>query len=73
MSTLSVPLTPRLEEMIERMVKNGYAENKAAVVRKALRLLEEEEAIAAIRESEEDVRQGRVFYGDIEEIAKKFR
>ena len=73
MSTLSVPLTPQLEEMINRMIKSGYADNKASVVRKALRSLSEQKAIAAVLEGERDIREGRVFYGDLEKIAKKFR
>ena len=73
MSTLSVPLTPQLEEMINRMVKSGYADNKASVVRKALRNLSEQKAIATVLEGEKDIREGRVFYGDLKKIAKKFR
>ena len=73
MSTLSVPLTPKLENLVNRLVKEGYATNKASVVRKALDRLAEEEAIATIREAEEDIKKGRVFYGDLEVIAKKFR
>ena len=73
MSTLSVPLKPDQEEFVMGMVKSGRAANKVDVVRKALRLLAEEEILATIRESEEDIRKGRVFYGDLEKIAKKFR
>ena len=73
MPTLSVPLTAKLENFVNRLVREGYASNKASVVRKALDLLAEEEAIATILEAEEDIKKGRVFYGDLEEIAKKFR
>ena len=72
MSTLSVPLTPKLEEAINRMVRDGVAETKAAVVRRAVRLLEEEEAINAILESRKDVTAGKVFRGDLRELMKKF-
>lgn len=48
MSTLSVPLTPKLELEIEKMVKNGVASNKAAVVRRAIEKLAEDEAVNAV-------------------------
>lgn len=73
MSTLSVPLTPQLEEMINRLVKSGYANNKATVVRKALQMLDDERAIAEVLQAQKEVKEGKVFYGDLEEIAKKFR
>lgn len=52
MTTLSVPLPPQLEEFISSQIKNGFASNKAEVVRKALKLLEEEEAVLAVLKSD---------------------
>ena len=72
MSTLSVPLTPKLEEAINRMVRDGVAETKAAVVRRAVRLLEEEEAIASIRESRQEIKEGKGIKGDLRKILKQF-
>jgi len=72
MSTLSVPLTPNLEEFINDMIKRGEAETKAEVVRKALRKMEEEEVINSILEAERDARAGKVFRGDIRKLIKKF-
>ena len=48
MTTLSVPVPPHMEEFIEKKIKEGKASNKADVVRRALRLLEEEDAVQAI-------------------------
>lgn len=73
MSTLSVPLTPALEAEVVRLVKIGFAETKAEVVRRAIARLAEEEAINAVLRSEQDVREGKVFYGDLRTIMKKFR
>lgn len=73
MSTLSVPLTPQLEEFINSMVRQGKAENKAQVVRQALRQFEEEEAVNALLQARKDVREGKVFYGDLDELAKKIK
>ena len=73
MSTLSVPLTPRVEKFIESMIDQGYAENKAQVVRTALRKLEEdaenEEVLRAYREIEE----GKGLQGDLRQLLKKFK
>lgn len=72
MTTLSIPLTKNLEEFIEMEVRLGRAENKAAVVRKALRLLAEEEAVRAVLDAEREVGEGKLFSGDIKKLARKF-
>ena len=66
-ATLSVPLTKDLEEFIESQVRLGKLENKAAVVRRALRLLAEQEAVAAVLKADQEpsVR------GDLDRLAKK--
>jgi len=68
MSTISVPLTPELEEKIESLVKNGVGANKADVMRKALYRLSEEEAIKAVLQAEKEP----TLHGDLRELAKKF-
>lgn len=67
MATLSVPLPKDLEEFIESQVRLGKLENKAAVVRRALRLLAEQEATAAVLKADQEpsVR------GDLDKLAKK--
>jgi putative addiction module CopG family antidote len=70
MSTLSVPLTPDLERFIDEQVKMGEVENKAAVVRKALRFLRDEETVARILRSKRQADEGRLFRGDLDELAK---
>lgn len=71
MSTLSVPLTPQLEETVNRFVKSGFAANKADVVRKALKRLEEEEAVEAILKAQQEIKDGKGLRGDIRELVKK--
>ncbi|MEK7531545.1 MAG: type II toxin-antitoxin system ParD family antitoxin [Patescibacteria group bacterium] len=73
MSTLSVPLTPKLEEFIKAQVKSGRAANKADVVRRALVLLSEEEAVATVLQGRKEVREGKILRGDLRELAKKFK
>jgi len=72
MSTLSVPLTPELEEAVNRLVKEGYGANKADVVRKAIKRLSEEEAINAILESQSEARAGKLLDGDLKSLMKRF-
>ncbi len=73
MSTLSVPLPPHLEEFISDQVKRGLASNKADVVRKALKLLREEEAIRVVLESEREISEGKILRGDLRKLAKKIK
>lgn len=71
MATLSIPLTHNLEEFVNALVKQGFAPNKAEVVRKALRLLAEEEAIGAVLKAEQEVHRGRILKGDLRKLAGK--
>lgn len=71
MSLLSVPLTPDLEEMINRLVKNGAAPNKAALVRKAIKLFAEEQAVRDVLEAEKELADGKILRGNLDELAKK--
>lgn len=69
MSTLSVPLTPELELEIEKLVKSGFASNKAAVVRRAIEKLVEDEAVNAVLRAEAEV----TLRGDIRNLMKKIK
>jgi len=71
MSTLSVPLPAKLEKIVESFVKNGFAPNKVEVVRKALLRLSEEEAIKDVLEAEQEVKDGKIFKGDLDILSKK--
>jgi len=71
MSTLSVPLSHGQEQFIEQFVNEHKAPNKAEVVRRALRLFEEEEAIADVLRAEQEVLEGKILRGDLKELANK--
>ena len=73
MSILSVPLPPHLDEFISEQVRSGLASNKAEVVRKALKLLQEEEAVYAVLKSEQEVREGKVLRGNLKLLAKRIK
>ncbi len=69
MTTLSVPLSPEQQKFIESYVKSGQADNKAQVVRRALKLLEEEEAVQAVLKAQKEP----VLRGDLRELMKKIK
>lgn len=71
MTTLSVPLPPNLEEFINRQVKEGKAASKADVVRKAINLLSEENAIQDVLLAQKEYREGKGLKGDLRELLKK--
>ena len=73
MSILSVPLPPHLDEFISEQVRSGLASNKAEVVRKALKLLQEEEAVCAVLKSEQEVREGKVLRGSLKLLAGRIK
>lgn len=72
MSTLSVPLQPEQEQFISRFVKEHKATNKAEVVRRALRLLEEDDAIADILLAQKEAKDGKILDGNPRKLLKKF-
>lgn len=71
MSTLSIPLSPEQEKFVKSLVKRNIVTNKAEAVRRALRLLEEEEAVADVLRAQQEVREGKVLKGDIRKLLKK--
>ena len=71
MSTLSVPLTRDMEDIVNSFVKRGYASNKAEVMRKALVFLAEEEAIQDVLKAEKELLEGKILRGDIRKIMAK--
>lgn len=71
MSTLSVPLTPKLENIIDQMVRDGVAENKAALVRFAIEKFAEDQVIKDILEAQQEFADKKFLKGDIRTLAKK--
>ncbi|MEK7173806.1 MAG: hypothetical protein AAB710_01850 [Patescibacteria group bacterium] len=70
MTTLSVPVSPKLEELVNSLVKSGYGANKSDVVRKALELLAEEEAIRGVREAQQEICDGKAIKGNLKTLIK---
>ena len=68
MTTLSVPLPAHLEMMVNDLAKKRGS-NKAEVVRHALTLLAEEEAVAAVLKAEQEP----TLRGNLKDLAKKIK
>ncbi len=71
MSTLSVPLTPAIEQVISQFVRAGVASSKAGVVRKAIIQFIEDQAVRDVIEAEQEARDGKILYGDLDALAAK--
>jgi len=57
---LNINLTPRLEELVRQKVSSGRYNSASEVVREALRLMEEQDELRALklRQLRRDIRQG---------------
>ena len=71
MTTITVPITPDLEEFIKEEVARGASDSKAHLVRFALSRLREERALARLHEAEDDIKHGRTYRGNLRAILKK--
>lgn len=72
MTTITVPITKDLEDFIESELRAGTGESKAHLVRYALVRLREERALARLQEAEMDIKENRVYRGDLKKLLKKF-
>ena len=68
MTTLSVPLPAHLEELVKKLAKQRGS-NKAEVVRHALELLAEEEAVMAVLKAEQEP----ILRGNLKDLVKKIK
>jgi Arc/MetJ-type ribon-helix-helix transcriptional regulator len=73
MTTITVPINKELENFIEEELAQGRGESKAHLVRHALSRLSEERALLRIQEAENDIKEGRVYKGDLKKLIKKFK
>ena len=69
MATISVPLSKEHEERLDTLVKQGVGASRADVMRKALALLAEEEAIASVLQAQREP----LLKGELRVLARKIR
>ena len=70
MTTITVPINKEIEDFINEELSAGTAESKAHLVRVALMRLREERALARLEEAERDIREGRVYKGNLSKILR---
>ncbi len=67
MTTISVPLSPKVEKELNELVEITGA-NRVAVIRAAIERYREEEAINAILQSEREIAEGKILRGDLRKL-----
>jgi len=67
MTTVSVPLSAELMEMIDNLISQGIASNKAELIRMAIKQYAEDQAVQAVLTA----RKEPSLEGDLNELAKK--
>lgn len=70
MTTITVPINKEIEDFINEELNAGSAESKAHLVRVALMRLREERALARLEEAERDIREGRIYKGNLSKIIR---
>lgn len=73
MATLSVPLPAHLEHFIQHMVKQGFASNKAEVVRQALAHYAEQQLVEGVLRARQEFKEGKEVRGDVRKILQRMR
>ena len=68
MRTISVPLSKDHEDRLDTLVKQGVGSSRAAVMRKALDKLAEDEAVEAVLRAEREVSEGKILKGDLRKL-----
>ncbi|MFZ2500814.1 MAG: hypothetical protein WAW90_02380 [Minisyncoccia bacterium] len=72
MTTITIPIGKELQDFVESEVRAGTSDSKAHLVRYALGRLREERALARLQEAETDIKEHRVYKGDLKKLLKKF-
>ena len=67
MTTISVPLDSKLSGYLDELVQKSGA-TRAAVMRKALERMAEDEAVSAVLTAEQELRDGKVLRGDLRKL-----
>jgi Arc/MetJ-type ribon-helix-helix transcriptional regulator len=68
MATISISLNKEAEYSLDSLVKSGVGSNRSDVMRRALLQFAEDEAVRNFLVAEQEVRDGKVLYGDPRKI-----
>ncbi len=70
MAVVTVPINDELEAFILDQMTKGFS-TKTDVVRFALHKFREDRQVVEFLEARKEVKEGKVFFGDLDELAKK--
>lgn len=70
MSNISIPINAELEDSLNQYIEKNNATSRADVVRKALYEFLENEAVMSVLRSEQEIKEGKVIRGNINDILK---
>lgn len=73
MSTISVPLSPELEQSLKGLVAAGYGSNKAEVIRRALKKAAEDQAVQNVLLAQMEIADGKGLKGDLRELMRTIK
>ncbi len=72
MTNISIPLSAKLLEAVEKRVNDGDEESKSSLVRKAIQKYLDDKVFEEILLAQQEIKDGNRIRGDIRNIAKKF-
>jgi Arc/MetJ-type ribon-helix-helix transcriptional regulator len=70
MSNLTIPLNPKQEEFINASIGSGIASSKAELVRRAIDLFAEDQAVMEVIRAAQEVKEGKILRGDLMDLVK---
>lgn len=73
MATITIPISKELEDFIDEEISYGAIETKTGLVRHALLRLQEERALFRLQEAEMDIKEGRIYKGDLKKLLKTMK
>ncbi len=71
MTNISIPLSAKLLEAVEKRVHDGYEESKSSLVRKAIEKYLEDKFVEEILLARREVKEGKTLKGDLKELLKR--
>ncbi len=72
MTTITIPLNNDLNDFVEEQVKLGNASSKAELVRRAIIKYKEDEFINAVLKAKQEIKEGKVLTGTLDDLAQGF-
>ena len=73
MITITIPIDNKLNEYVDKQVELGRASSKAELVRRAILKFKEDDFVNTILQAKQEIKDGKILTGDLDELAKGFK